>query len=52
MSKSEETPAQQIKRLERELVDEKLRVKILNIMIDIANEQLNIRLVEMLCLII
>ncbi len=52
MSKSEKTPAQQIKRLERELVDEKLRVKILNTMIDIANEQLNIRLVEMLCLII
>ncbi|WP_416233856.1 IS3 family transposase [Faecalibacter sp. LW9] len=40
MSKSEETPAQKIKRLEQELADEKLRVKILNTMIDIADEQL------------
>ena len=40
MSKSEETPAQKIKRLERELADEKLRTKILNTMIDIADEQL------------
>lgn len=40
MSKSEETPAQKIKRLEKELADEQLRVKILNTMIDIADEQL------------
>lgn len=40
MSKSEETPAQKIKRLERELADEKVMNKILNTMIDIADEQL------------
>ncbi|SEL66644.1 hypothetical protein SAMN04488008_104467, partial [Maribacter orientalis] len=34
MPKSKETPAQKIKRLERELSDEKLRNKILNTMID------------------
>lgn len=40
MSKQEETPAQKIKRLERELADEKVMNKILNTMIDIADEQL------------
>ena len=40
MSKQEETPAQKIKRLERELTDEKVMNKILNTMIDIADEQL------------
>lgn len=37
--KSKETPAQKIKRLERELEDEKLRTKILNTMIDISDSQ-------------
>lgn len=39
MSKSKETPAQKIKRLERELIDEKLRNTILNKMIDISDSQ-------------
>ncbi len=39
MPKSKETPAQKIKRLERELSDEKLRNKILNAMIDISDKQ-------------
>nr|WP_157499290.1 IS3 family transposase [Flavobacterium beibuense] len=39
MSKSKETPAQIIKRLEKELADEKLRNKILNTMIDISDNQ-------------
>lgn len=39
MPKSKETPAQKIKRLERELADERLRTKILNTMIDISDEQ-------------
>ena len=39
MPKSKETPAQKIKRLERELSDERLRNKILNTMIDIADKQ-------------
>ena len=39
MNKSAETPSQTIKRLEKELSDERLRVKILNTMIDIADEQ-------------
>lgn len=39
MLKSKETPAQKIKRLERELSDEKLRNKILNTMIDISDQQ-------------
>jgi transposase len=34
-----ETPAQKIKRLEKELEDEKLRTKILNTMIDISDQQ-------------
>lgn len=38
-SKSKETPSQKIKRLERELEDEKLRNKILNTMIDISDSQ-------------
>jgi transposase-like protein len=38
-SKSKETPAQKIKRLEKELSDEKLRNQILNKMIDIADKQ-------------
>ena len=38
-SKSNETPAQKIKRLERELEDEKLKNKILNTMIDISDSQ-------------
>lgn len=38
-SKSKETPAQKIKRLERELEDEKLKNKILNTMIDISESQ-------------
>lgn len=39
MPKSKETPAQKIKRLERELSDEKLRNRILNTMIDISDKQ-------------
>ena len=39
MSKSKETPAQKIKRLERELSDEKLKNKVLNTMIDISDQQ-------------
>lgn len=37
--KSNETPAQKIKRLEKELSDERLKTKILNRMIDISDEQ-------------
>ncbi|WP_436835196.1 IS3 family transposase [Arenibacter algicola] len=39
MPKSKETPAQKIKRLERELSDAKLKNKILNTMIDISDQQ-------------
>jgi len=39
MPKSKETPSQKIKRLERELSDEKLRNKVLNTMIDISDKQ-------------
>lgn len=37
--KSKETPAQKIKRLERELSDERLKNEVLNKMIDIADQQ-------------
>ncbi|NNE77107.1 MAG: IS3 family transposase [Pricia sp.] len=39
MPKSKETPAQKIKRLERELSDERLKNKVLNTMIDISDKQ-------------
>lgn len=39
MGKSEETPAQKIKRLEKELADERLKNEILNTMIDISDKQ-------------
>lgn len=39
MPKSKETPAQRIKRLERELADEQLKNKILNTMIDLSDKQ-------------
>ena len=39
MSKSQETPAQKIKRLERELKEEKMKTEILNLMIDISDDQ-------------
>lgn len=39
MSKSKETPAQVIKRLEKELADEKLKNSVLNTMIDISDSQ-------------
>ena len=39
MPKSKETPAQRIKRLERELSDEKLKNEILNRMIDLSDKQ-------------
>ena len=39
MSKSKETPSQKLKRLEKELSDERLRNKILNTMIDISDSQ-------------
>jgi transposase-like protein len=39
MSQSKETPAQQIKRLERELEDERLRTLILNEMVDIIDSE-------------
>lgn len=38
-SKRKETPAQQIKRLEKQLKDEKLKTLILNTMIDISDQQ-------------
>lgn len=37
--KSKETPAQQIKRLEKELADERAKNEILNTMIDISDQQ-------------
>ena len=37
--KSKETPAQKIKRLEKELADERIKNKILNTMIDISDQQ-------------
>lgn len=37
--KRKETPAQQIKRLEKQLSDEQLKNKILNRMIDISDQQ-------------
>jgi len=37
--KQEETPAQKIKRLERELEDERLKNGVLNKMIDISDQQ-------------
>jgi len=39
MSKSKETPAQKLKRLERELEDEKIRNKVLNHMVTIFDEE-------------
>lgn len=39
MPKSKETPAQQIKRLERELQDERIRNKVLNGMVDIMDKE-------------
>lgn len=40
MPKAKETPAQKIKRLERELEDERLKSKMLNYMIDLADREL------------
>lgn len=37
--RSKETPAQKIKRLEKELSNEKIKTKILNTMIDISDQQ-------------
>ena len=37
--KMKETPAQKVKRLEKELSDERLKNKILNTMIDISDQQ-------------
>lgn len=39
MTKSKETPAETIKRLERELAEEKLRNQILNGMVDIMDNE-------------
>lgn len=39
MSQSKETPAEKIKRLEKELSDERLKTKVLNMMIDISDKQ-------------
>ena len=39
MPKSKETPAQKIKRLEKQLSDEKLKNEIFNTMIDISDIQ-------------
>lgn len=39
MQNSKETPAQKIKRLEKELADEKLKTKVLNTMIDLSDKQ-------------
>ncbi len=38
-SNSKETPAQKIKRLEKELSNERIKTKVLNKMIDISDEQ-------------
>ena len=38
-SNSKETPAQKIKRLEKELSNEKIKTKVLNKMIDISDQQ-------------
>ena len=40
LSKMKETPSQKIKRLERELADEKLKTKVLNKVIDYSDENL------------
>ena len=40
MPKAKDTPAQKIKRLERQLSDEQLKNKLLNTMIDISDKQL------------
>lgn len=39
MSKTNETPAQKLKRLERELEDERIRNKVLNRMVDICDQE-------------
>jgi len=39
MSKSRETPAQKLKRLESELEDERIRNKVLNRMVDICDQE-------------
>ena len=39
LMKSKETPAQKIKRLEKELAEERIKNKILNTMIDISDQQ-------------
>jgi len=39
MSQSQETPAEKIKRLEKELSDERLKTKVLNMMINISDKQ-------------
>ena len=39
MLQSKETPAEKIKRLEKELADEKLKTKVLHMMIDISDTQ-------------
>ena len=39
MLQSKETPAEKVKRLEKELADEKLKTKVLNMMIDISDKQ-------------
>ena len=39
MCKSNETPAQKLKRLERELEDERIRNKVLNRMVDICDKK-------------
>ncbi|MDN5578286.1 MAG: helix-turn-helix domain-containing protein [Chryseobacterium sp.] len=39
MLQSKETPAEKIKRLEKELADEKLKTKVLNMMIYISDKQ-------------
>jgi hypothetical protein len=40
MPKAKETPAQKIKRLEKQLEDEKLKNSMLNYMIDLADREL------------
>src|SRR5690606_2047428 len=44
MAKSKETPAQTIKRLEKELADEKLKNTVINAMIDITDNQLGTKI--------
>ncbi len=49
MHNSKETPAQKIKRLEKELADEKLKTKVLNTMIDLSDKQYGTQIRKKFC---